>query len=236
MIKSVNSSGVEKQINVTTKKTSQQQKETETANSQDAYVVEIGSEPDKKVTYNNPGTVKPDVERIEQLKKEADEALRPLRELVEQLLKKQGLTFKDSNLKANEGEMVEIDEETRAEAQRLTSDGGEYSIENTSNRLFEFAKAISGGDKSKIDQLKSAIEQGYKEAEKAFGGELPEICKKTLACTLEKIDQWAKSEFNQFLRTVELCRNKVLILSQLYMMSVVGLMQFNTKTLSIIKL
>jgi len=53
---------------------------------------------------------------------------------------------------------------------------------------------VSGNDKTKINELKAAIEQGYKAAEKAFGGELPEICKKTLERTMEKLDQWAESE------------------------------------------
>jgi len=53
---------------------------------------------------------------------------------------------------------------------------------------------VSGSDKTKIDALKSAIEQGYKAAEKAFGGELPDISKKTLERTMEKLDQWAAAE------------------------------------------
>ena len=53
---------------------------------------------------------------------------------------------------------------------------------------------MSGNDKTKINELKAAIEQGYRAAEKAFGGELPEICKKTIERTMEKLDQWAQSE------------------------------------------
>jgi len=102
--------------------------------------------------------------------------------------------FRDASLKPYEGEMVEIDDETRAEAQRLISEDGEFGIENTANRLFEFAKAVSGNDKTKINELKAAIEQGYRAVEKAFGGELPEICKKTIERTMEKLDQWAQSE------------------------------------------
>jgi len=185
---------MEKPMNVNEKKASNQENKMETTAEQEAYIVDIGSKSEKKVTYNNPGVVKPDIKKIEQLKKEADDALRPLRQMVEELLKKQGMSFKVANLKPHEGKMVEIDDETRAEAQRLISDDGEYGIENTANRLFEFAKAVSGNDKTKINELKSAIEQGYKAAEKAFGGELPEICKKTLERTMEKLDQWATSE------------------------------------------
>jgi hypothetical protein len=194
MINAVNLSGMEKPMNENVKNALKQETKVETTVEQEAYVVDIGRASEKKATYDNPEVVKPDIKKIEQLKKEADDALRPLRQLVEELLKKQGISFKNANLKPNEEKMVEIDEETRAEAQRLISDGGEYSIENTANRLFEFAKAVSGGDKSKISELKSGLEQGYKAAEKAFGGELPEICRKTIDCTMKKLDQWATSE------------------------------------------
>jgi anti-sigma28 factor (negative regulator of flagellin synthesis) len=194
MINSVNFSGMEKPMNTNEKKASKQENKMETTTEQEAYIVDIRRTSEKKATYDNPGVVKPDIKKIEQLKKAADDALRPLRQMVEELLKKQGMYFKNTNLKPNEGGMVEIDGETRAEAQRLISDDGEYGIENTANRLFEFAKAVSGNDKTKINELKSAIEQGYKAAEKAFGGELPEICKKTLECTMEKLNQWAASE------------------------------------------
>lgn len=194
MINSVNFSGVEKAMNANEKKASNQENNMETTAEKEAYIVDIGNKPEKKATYDKPGVTKPDIKKIEQLQREADEALRPLRQMVEELLRKQGMSFKAANLKPYEGEMVEIDDETRAEAQRLVSEDGEYGIENTANRLFEFAKAVSGSDKTKIDALKSAIEQGYKAAEKAFGGELPDISKKTLERTMEKLDQWAAAE------------------------------------------
>lgn len=194
MINSVNFSVVEKTMNANEKKASKQENKMETTAEKEAYIVDIGSRSEKKATYDNPGVVKPDIKKIEQLQKEADDALRPLRQMVEELLRKQGMSFKAANLKPYEGEMVEIDDETRAEAQRLVSEDGEYGIENTANRLFEFAKAVAGNDKTKIDALKSAIEQGYKAAEKAFGGELPDISKKTLERTMEKLDQWAAAE------------------------------------------
>ena len=97
------------------------------------------------------------------------------------------MTFKD--LKAD-GPDIKINEETRLKAQKSIDEGGELSIENVSDRMVNFAKAISGGDKSKISILRDAIEKGFKEAEEAFGGELPEISYKTLERTMEKLDAW----------------------------------------------
>ena len=35
-----------------------------------------------------------------------------------------------------------------------------------------------------------ALEKGFKEAEKAWGGELPDICMQTIEMTREKLTKW----------------------------------------------
>ena len=42
----------------------------------------------------------------------------------------------------------------------------------------------------------SAVKKGFEQATKSWGGDLPEICKKTLATTLEKLAKW-KEELNK---------------------------------------
>lgn len=144
------------------------------------------TEVEKNPTYQKP-VFKRDEETIARVKAETEKAHENLRNLVKRLLEKQGMTFNDLKI---DGEDIKIDDETRAEAQKAIDEGGEYSIENVSNRMIDFAKAISGGDKSKISLLKDAVEKGFKEAEKAFGGKLPEISYKTLERTMEKFDEW----------------------------------------------
>lgn len=144
------------------------------------------SEINTEATYKKP-VFKRDEETIDKIKAEVDQINSNLRSLVEKLLKEQGMTFKD--LKAD-GPDIEINEETRIEAQKSIDEGGELSIENVSDRMVNFAKAISGGDQSKISILRDAIQKGFEEAEKAFGGELPEISHKTLERAMEKLDLW----------------------------------------------
>ncbi len=55
------------------------------------------------------------------------------------------------------------------------------------------AKALSGGDTSKIGELKEGFLKGFKEAEKAWGGELPDISKKTYDEVLKRFDEWENS-------------------------------------------
>ncbi len=131
---------------------------------------------------------KPDTEAIARLRAESEKAYSALRQLVEQMLERQGMTFQ--GLKG--GEYVEIDEATQAEAAALIAEGGELSAEKVSDRIVDFAKALSGGDKGKIGILRGAIEAGFKAASDAFGGQLPEISRQTYEMITQKLDAWMK--------------------------------------------
>lgn len=149
-------------------------------------IITRGQKDDIKVTYQKP-TTKPDMATIERLKEESDRAYGQLRELVRQLLEKQGLTFKDlEGLETT----VKIDDETRLKAQELIGEGGPLSPEKVSDRIVEFAIAISGGDKSKIDMLRSAITKGFEKAASILGGQLPEISQRTYELINKKLDAW----------------------------------------------
>lgn len=124
---------------------------------------------------------------IEQLKKESDVAYQNLKRIVEDMLKRQGLIFQDLDLESEED--IKIDEEAKIEAQNSIKEGGEYSPDKVSDRVVKFAKAISGGDKSKLGLLRSAIEEGFEEAEKVFG-KLPEISYETQDLIMKKLDEW----------------------------------------------
>ena len=147
---------------------------------QDEYVK--SEEPEKKVTYDRP---KVDHAAIEKLHQETERAYNYLKQIVAQLLERQGLTYRDWS-------QVGIDEEACAEASALISEGGELSPEKVSDRIVEFAKAISGGDKSKIDTFRDAIEKGFAEAARVLGGELPEVSQKTYDLVMQKLDTWAQ--------------------------------------------
>lgn len=147
---------------------------------QDEYVK--SDESAKKATYDKP---KVDQATIDRLYQESNRAYNYLKQIVAQLLERQGLTFQDWS-------KVEVDDQARAEANALISEGGELSPEKVSDRIVEFAKAISGGDKSKIDTLKEAIEKGFAEAARILGGELPEVSQKTYDLVMEKLDKWVQ--------------------------------------------
>ena len=126
---------------------------------------------------------------INKLKLDSQRANQQLIRIVEELLKRQGKTL---NL-LNPEDVIEVDEQARAEAAALIGPDGDLGVEAVSQRIVDFAIAISGGDKSKLETLRGAIDKGFKEAEKILGG-LPDISKETYKAVMEKLDAWGKSE------------------------------------------
>ncbi len=151
---------------------------------QDEYVKSTEEAP--PTTYKKP-TTKVDETTILKLKEESEATYNSLRELVRQLLLRQGL--KPEDLKRLD-QTIEVDETARLEAQALISEGGALSAENVSDRIVAFAKAISGGDKEKFNEIKAAIEEGFRQAEEALGGTLPEVSQKTYKLVMEKLENW----------------------------------------------
>lgn len=129
---------------------------------------------------------------ISLLKEEAEKAFTHLREIVHDLLKRQGIEI--DRLKDLKPEDVKVDQQARDEAQQMISQGGPLSVEAVSDRIVDFAKSISGGDKEKLNLLKDAIEEGFAQAREFMGGELPEISQKTYDMIQEKLTLWEEEE------------------------------------------
>lgn len=132
---------------------------------------------------------------IDRLLEEAENNTNRLRDLVEKMLLKQGRTFNhvtDIYGYLREGK-IEVDEETRLQAARDIAEDGYWGVEQTSERLFSFAKALTGGDPSKADEMMAAVKKGFELAEKAWGGALPQISRDTLDRTISKMEEWRDS-------------------------------------------
>lgn len=54
-----------------------------------------------------------------------------------------------------------------------------------------FAKALVGGDPSRAEEMRDAVIKGFEEAQKAWGGELPDISQQTYDATMKLFDDWA---------------------------------------------
>lgn len=152
--------------------------------------VEIRSRKDSAVTYSKTPRKRLDASTIAALQAEAERTTENLRRLVEQLILKQ-----DKNYKASIGGSAQDSPAITArdvEAAKLAiSEDGEFGVKAVSDRLVDFAIAISGGDKSKLAELISAIDAGFAAAKEAMGGSLPDICNQTYNETIRKLNEWA---------------------------------------------
>lgn len=208
MINGVNLKPVENQNYKTTKKQeSERAKDITSTNSQEVVaVLELGKSSENTASvYGKPTIAKTstleteeakkkttaNAEEIDRLWAEANRATQNLRDLVEQLLKSQGKKFQDV---LSGKEVLVIDEKTRAAAQQAISEDGECGVQAVSDRIVAFAKAISNGNPEKYEELMRAIDEGFAQAEKAFGGKLPEICQKTRNEVYRKMEEWKSSK------------------------------------------
>ena len=150
-------------------------------------------------------TVKRDQATIEKLKAEAELRTAQLRSLVEKMLLKQGqkfATLSDAFDMIEEG-TITVDDEIATEAAKEVADDGYWGVEQTSERLFSFAKALAGNDPTKADSMLEALQKGFDEATKSWGKELPDICKKTLEATQKKLNDWKEGKTSETTETPE---------------------------------
>lgn len=165
---------------------------------------EASKKTDEPVTYTNiKANKKLEPSEIDALIKEADKATENLRKLVETLILKQHKNSKvqdtkdTKDVKQTSG-VTNSDEASNLEAikkaQLSISEDGEFGVNAVSDRLVDFAIAVSGGDKTKLETLKSAIDAGFAAAKEALGGTLPEISNQTYTETMRKLDEWSKSD------------------------------------------
>ena len=133
-------------------------------------------------------------ELVNKLKAEAEAHTQQLQNIVKQLMTKQGQTYNTANdiWKFLASGNFTVDAATKEQAQKDIAEDGYWGVEQTSDRIIDFAKALTGGDPSKIEDMREAFKKGYEQAEKTWGGELPEISKKTYDAVMEKFDKMAE--------------------------------------------
>lgn len=137
---------------------------------------------------------KPDRKAVNRMRAETESKMSSFANLVGKLFNKQGMTFDDSIsfLKDAVKSGQKFDPEVVKKAQEDVADDGYFGVEKTSERILGFAKALAGSDPKQAEKLRKAVEKGFKEAEKQWGGELPEICQKTYDKVMEGFDKWSE--------------------------------------------
>ncbi len=154
-------------------------------------------EPSKEAAETSK-TYTSNTELVDKLKSEADARAESLRSLVEKLLGQQATKYGEATdiwsfLKSGD---YEVDPETKAQAQADIAEDGYWGVEKTSDRIVQFAMALTGGDPDKLDSMIDAFKEGYRQAEETWGGELPEISKNTYDAVLDKFEKIRTGEID----------------------------------------
>lgn len=124
---------------------------------------------------------------VSSMKKELSDKNAHLQNLVNELMGKQANKYtKLADLFKN----VNADPATIAQAKKDIGEDGYWGVEQTSDRLVSMAQALSGGDSAKADELIAAMKKGFSQATKAWGEDLPDICKNTIDAAVKKMEDW----------------------------------------------
>lgn len=138
---------------------------------------------------------------VQEMLSESNLQAENFRKLIESVLSKQSEKFytaysggiSEEKLSGNLKDFfsnLQVDDATRAQAQQDISEDGYYGVKQTSERILNFAKALAGNDPDKLEEMYSAVADGFKTAQKMWGDDLPEICSKTLEAVKEGFDEW----------------------------------------------
>ena len=129
---------------------------------------------------------------IAQMKADTDARMAQMQDLVRKMMQGQGnaLAQSDDIWKFLASGDYTVSEAAKLKAQEDISENGYWGVEQTSQRILDFAKALAGNDPDKADELLEAFKKGYQEATGAWGKELPEISEKTYEAVEEKFAAW----------------------------------------------
>lgn len=175
----------------TTKETKDTKDTSSAQTSQDTAVVYEKSSSSSEKT----NSTKSNAAIVAQLKADAEARTAQLQSLVEKMISKQGQTLGTADdmwsflAKGN----LTADPETIAQAKKDVAEDGYWGAEQTSDRILSFAKALSGDDPDKAEELLNAFKKGYKEATKTWGSELPSLCSDTYDLVEKKFNEWMNS-------------------------------------------
>ena len=151
---------------------------------------------EKTVTPENTVTAKNNtIDReaiIAQMKADTEARMNQLTSIVQKMMTQQGHTLglaDDMWSFLAKGDF-EVSADVKAQAQADIAEDGYWGVNQTSDRILDFAKALSGGDPEKADEMLAAFKKGFEQATETWGGKLPDISQRTYDAVISKFDAW----------------------------------------------
>ncbi len=138
---------------------------------------------------------------IQQMKAEDAKRQQQLFDIVHKMMGKQAKSYGIANSDSDDsiwkflakGDFT-VDAATKAQAQADIAEDGYWGVSQTSERILDFAKTLAGDDPEKLENMRQAFEKGYAQAEKTWGGKLPDISKQTYDAVMKGFDQLTGKE------------------------------------------
>lgn len=152
--------------------------------------VEISAE--AKVTTKMTDAERADL--VKSLKDDLDNQMSRFTNMMMRTFQKQGITAAkgDDFWKQIASGNFTVDAQTKADAEAAISEDGSWGVKQTSERIFDFAKALAGDDPDQMKKMQDAVEKGFQQAEDAWGGSLPGICGDTKSAINKLFDDYYK--------------------------------------------
>lgn len=155
------------------------------------------SDSSKKATYSvNKMSADDRAALVKQLKADEESRQQQLTSLVQQMMTKQATTYTNANDMWKflaKGDFT-VDAQTKLQAQKDIAEDGYYGVQQTADRLFDFASALAGDDVDKMKKMQTAMQKGFDQATKAWGQKLPDISQKTMDAANKKFEEYYKSK------------------------------------------
>lgn len=141
---------------------------------------------------NEPAAVYEKSAIVEQMKLDVEQRTAQLQDLVRNMMYTQaGVSENGDDIwKFLASGKYTVTPEVKQAAQDSIGKDGYWGVDQTSERILSFAKALSGNDPQKADMMLDAFKKGYEKAMGAWGKELPDISKQTYDAVLDKFDKW----------------------------------------------
>ncbi len=149
--------------------------------------VSLGQPSTEGLTYNVPRSAVQSQAELQTMLEESNRKAQEIVDLILSMVSRQGTTLRE----VISGEAtLQADPETIAAAQAAIAEDGEWGVQQTAERILNFSRAVIGGDPSKLESIRAAVEKGFREATDILGGKLPEISERTYAAVMAEFDRW----------------------------------------------
>lgn len=129
---------------------------------------------------------------VQSLKADYENQIPRLRKMMYQMLEKQGIQSMMAGDDDDAWRLIAsgnftVDAKTKAEAKADIAEDGYWGVKQTSQRIFDFMKALAGDDKNLADMFLGAFEKSYSDVINHFG-KTPDITKQTYNAVIEMIE------------------------------------------------